>query len=160
MRSLLAQLSGLRALHFFLNIELTRPPWDHQPSAFDVGCRKGFSGTTTFRHAVSELLDAAQTERPGLEIYLEIKYTYEGTWRGTYMNLPQVRYTRGYLPPRSDSDSPCSIRCTHGDCERLTELHEAHRTSQTYNVAKGAMTSEEVLKAAEAKWTECHFSQG
>lgn len=159
MASLLSQLQGLRELHLFLNIELTRPPWDHRGSALDVDCRKGFSGTTTFRHAVEELLDAAQSERPGLEIYLEIKYIYEGTWRGAYTSPPQVRNPFGPAPRRlSTWNASCST--THGVSEELLELREAHETSQAYNVAKRAMTSEAVLREADAKWSECHFSQG
>ncbi|KAM3422018.1 hypothetical protein BST61_g2394 [Cercospora zeina] len=119
MASLLSQLPGLRVLHIFLNIELTRPPWDHRGSALDVGCRKGFSGTTTFRLAIEELLEAARIERPTLEVFLEIKYIYEGTWRGSFEPPPE-----------------------------------------TYNVAMYAMTAEAVLREADAKWSQCRFSQG
>ncbi|KAF2214327.1 hypothetical protein CERZMDRAFT_95602 [Cercospora zeae-maydis SCOH1-5] len=119
MASLLSQLPGLRVLHIFLNIELTRPPWDHRGSALDVGCRKGFSGTTTFRFAIQELLEAARIERPTLDVFLEIKYLYEGTWRGSFEHPPE-----------------------------------------TYNVAMEAMTAEAVLREADAKWSQCRFSQG
>ncbi|EME78115.1 uncharacterized protein MYCFIDRAFT_216980 [Pseudocercospora fijiensis CIRAD86] len=90
MPSLLAQLPALRHLHFFFRIELTRPPWDHQGSALDVACRKGFSGTSTFRKALEELLDAVKAVRPGIEVYVEISYMYEGTWRGAHETPPKT----------------------------------------------------------------------
>ncbi|USW59136.1 hypothetical protein Slin15195_G124550 [Septoria linicola] len=158
MHSLLSQLPGLRKLHVLLSIELTRPPWDHRGSALDVLCRKGFSETTTFRHAVEELLDAARVARPELEIFLEIKYVYEGAWRGVYESLPQVRSPFNPTPRRlSTWNASCST--THGVTQELLELREAHETSQTYNVALGT-TSEAAVREADAKWQECHFSQG
>ncbi|KXS95573.1 hypothetical protein AC578_3260 [Pseudocercospora eumusae] len=90
MPSLLAQLPGLRDLHFLFRIELTRPHWDHQGSALDVGCRKGFSGTSTFRKALEELLEAVKAVRPGIEIFVEMQYIYEGTWRGAYEAPPKT----------------------------------------------------------------------
>lgn len=88
--SLLEQLSGLRELHFFLRIELTRPPWDHQGSALDVGCRKGFSSTSTFRKALEELVDAVRSVKPSLRVHVELQYIYEGTWRGAFEAPPKT----------------------------------------------------------------------
>lgn len=51
-------------------------------------CRKGFSGTSRFRTAIEELLEATKLAKPELDIYLELKYIYEGTWRGAFHPLP------------------------------------------------------------------------
>ena len=90
MPSLLIQIPGLRDLHFLFRIELTRPPWDHQGSALDVGCRKGFSGPSTFRKALEELLEAVKAVRSGIEVFVEMQYIYEGTWRGAYEAPPKT----------------------------------------------------------------------
>ncbi|PPJ50505.1 hypothetical protein CBER1_07719 [Cercospora berteroae] len=160
MPSLLSQLPGLRTLHILLNIELTRPPWDHRGSALDVGCRKGFSGTTTFRCAIEEFLEAARIERPALEIFLEIKYIYEGTWRGSYEPPPEVSV---YRKPNFKRPCPSTTLFSTergASLEHLRSVREAHSIVQTYNVAMGAMTAEAVLREADTKWSQCHFSQG
>ncbi|KAF2170503.1 hypothetical protein M409DRAFT_19323 [Zasmidium cellare ATCC 36951] len=104
MGSLLSQLPRLQTLYLTLRIALSQHPRDpHRVGAttdfLNIRCRKGFSGTTTFKQAIVDLLDAARTGERCPAVSLELRYEHPDKWRAPWRpELETYRVQAGVRP--------------------------------------------------------------
>ena len=104
MSSLLSQLPRLQTLYLTLHIALSQHPRDpHRVGAttdfLNIQCRKGFSGTTTFKQAIIDLLDAARIGERGPAVSLELRYEHPDRWRAPWRpELETYRIQAGARP--------------------------------------------------------------
>ncbi|KAK4496842.1 hypothetical protein PRZ48_011291 [Zasmidium cellare] len=95
MGSLLSQLPRLQTLQLILRIGLSQHPRDpHRAGVttdiLNIRCRKGFSGTSTFKQSVIDLLDAARAPERGPAVSLELRYEHPDKWRAPWRPEPET----------------------------------------------------------------------
>lgn len=104
MKSLLSQMPRLHTIQLMLCISLSSHPRDRHrvgvtTDFLNISCRKGFSGATTFKNAIIDLLDAARAAENGPDTSLELRYEHPDEWRAPWRpKLETYRVEAGARP--------------------------------------------------------------